>query len=248
MTKNTMKGFTLVELLAVIVILAIILVIAVPQIMKTIDEAREGAFSSSAKLIAASAERMYLENETLGITEEISCSDVVETTSDYSTCTINFTEEGTAVVKLVGAGKFEGKYICGGTRESAVVTYEGCSLVAFTMDLNGGSSDTEYETKYEAGSEVTLTPPTNEDYAFDKWVIVSGEGASVSGNTLIMGTTATSVQATCRVPTAVDVLSALATSSLAEGVTSGLVTGLNGTRYIGGSPNNYVWFNCNDTD
>ena len=56
MKKN---GFTLIELLAVIVILAIILVIAVPQIMKTIEQSREAAFMSSAKLIAASAEREY---------------------------------------------------------------------------------------------------------------------------------------------------------------------------------------------
>jgi len=37
------KGFTLVELLAVIVILAIILVIAVPQIMDTIESSRIAA-------------------------------------------------------------------------------------------------------------------------------------------------------------------------------------------------------------
>ena len=34
------KGFTLVELLAVIVILAVILIIAIPQIMNTIQESR----------------------------------------------------------------------------------------------------------------------------------------------------------------------------------------------------------------
>ena len=49
------NGFTLVELLAVIVILAIILVIAVPSIMNTIKDARRASFESTAKLIASNA-------------------------------------------------------------------------------------------------------------------------------------------------------------------------------------------------
>ena len=49
------KGFTLVELLAVIVILAVILVMAVPQIMSVIESARKGSIESTAKLIAEGA-------------------------------------------------------------------------------------------------------------------------------------------------------------------------------------------------
>ena len=125
------KGFTLVELLAVIVILAIILVIAVPQIMKTIDESREGAFISSAKLIAASAEREYLVRETLGDTDftaltEMDCADVVEVSEDYEDCKITFTN-GKASVSLEGTGKFAGKYICAGTRNNAVISDTECT-------------------------------------------------------------------------------------------------------------------------
>lgn len=47
MKKNT-KGFTLVELLAVIVILAIIALIATPIILGVIDDARKGAAKSAA--------------------------------------------------------------------------------------------------------------------------------------------------------------------------------------------------------
>lgn len=46
------KGFTLVELLAVIVILAIILVIAVPNIMKIIEKAKKESLSKDAAIIA----------------------------------------------------------------------------------------------------------------------------------------------------------------------------------------------------
>ena len=54
--KNQKNGFTLVELLAVIVILAIILLIAVPNILGVIEEAREDSFISSVKMIVKTAE------------------------------------------------------------------------------------------------------------------------------------------------------------------------------------------------
>ena len=49
MIKMSKKGFTLVELLAVIVILAIIAVIAVPSVLKIISGAREDAFKASVR-------------------------------------------------------------------------------------------------------------------------------------------------------------------------------------------------------
>jgi type IV pilus assembly protein PilA len=55
------KGFTLVELLAVIVILAIILAIAVPGISGIINSAKKGAFESDAKMIVAGIEYKVLE-------------------------------------------------------------------------------------------------------------------------------------------------------------------------------------------
>lgn len=118
------NGFTLVELLAVIVILAIILVIAVPQIMNTINSARLGAFRSTAKLILTAAEKEYLVQQTLGDTSfngaTVECSDVVELSADYDTtttgkkCTVSFDASGNAKVVLYGSdsGKFKG-YDCG---------------------------------------------------------------------------------------------------------------------------------------
>ena len=51
------KAFTLVELLAVIVILSIILIIAVPQITSIIGETRQKAFEASEKLFVNAAEK-----------------------------------------------------------------------------------------------------------------------------------------------------------------------------------------------
>ena len=56
MKRLNKKGFTLVELLAVIVILAIILLIAVPNIMGVVDGAKKDAYASSVMSIINAAE------------------------------------------------------------------------------------------------------------------------------------------------------------------------------------------------
>ena len=53
------KGFTLIELLAVIVVLAILMVIAIPLVLNTIEDAKKGAFKSSAYGMVKAAELEY---------------------------------------------------------------------------------------------------------------------------------------------------------------------------------------------
>lgn len=62
------KGFTLVELLAVIVILAIILAIAIPSITGLIESQRRSAFESNIKMIIKGMEYKILEHSS-GSTE-----------------------------------------------------------------------------------------------------------------------------------------------------------------------------------
>ena len=72
------NGFTLVELLAVIVILAIILVIAVPKVMDVINDAKKATLESTAKMIASQAEKQKVQNQVLGQQKEITCDDVAK--------------------------------------------------------------------------------------------------------------------------------------------------------------------------
>ena len=122
MTKNNenkMMGFTLVELLAVIVILAVILVIAVPKIMSVINDSKKAALESTAKMIASQAEKQKVQNQVLGNYKEINCDDIAKINdADYASCSIEF-DNNTAKVTIIGSGKFEGLNVCNGTKTNA---------------------------------------------------------------------------------------------------------------------------------
>jgi prepilin-type N-terminal cleavage/methylation domain-containing protein len=78
--KNNKNGFTLVELLAVIVILAVILAIAVPGISGLIDNSKRSAFEADAKMILTGLEYQQLQT-TVG-TAQITITDNLTLTTD----------------------------------------------------------------------------------------------------------------------------------------------------------------------
>lgn len=128
--KNRNNGFTLVELLAVIVILAIILVIAVPKVMSVINDTKESSFISTVKMIATAAEKKSEENKLLSKNEIIDCTDVVKLNSnDYYSCSIIF-ENDVAKVIMSGKGKFNGFNVCGGSKDNVTVINSYCDIPA----------------------------------------------------------------------------------------------------------------------
>ncbi|MGI6324539.1 MAG: type II secretion system protein [Bacilli bacterium] len=63
--KRCKKGFTLVELLAVIVILGIILAIAIPNILNLINNSKEQAYESQKRFIIDAAKKYVMANQNL---------------------------------------------------------------------------------------------------------------------------------------------------------------------------------------
>ena len=124
------KGFTLVELLAVIVILAVILIIAMPKISDVIKNSKESSLETTAKLIASQAEKKYTENQVLDNSSTIKCSDVAKISdADYESCNITFDSKGNAIVTIVGKGKFEGMAVCNANKNNASISSD-CSTDA----------------------------------------------------------------------------------------------------------------------
>ena len=112
------NAFTLIELLAVIVILAVILVISIPRILNVIETSKKDSIKSSARMIINSAEKKNMIDKVNGSTEEITCDNSVKLSKeDYESCKITIDEEGKATINLVGKGKFDG-YKCIGTNDN----------------------------------------------------------------------------------------------------------------------------------
>ena len=120
--RKKKNAFTLIELLAVIVILAVILVISIPRILDVIETSKKDSFKNSAQLIADSAEKKKASNKLLDKDEEITCKDVAKINDeDYASCIITFDSDGIAKVSITGKGKFDGLKITNGTKENAEV-------------------------------------------------------------------------------------------------------------------------------
>ncbi|MDD4188158.1 MAG: type II secretion system protein [Bacilli bacterium] len=69
MIKLNNKGFTLVELLAVIVVLAIIMIVAVPAVLNTMNDAQRSTFKLYAERVLNKAQEKYQADLMLGETE-----------------------------------------------------------------------------------------------------------------------------------------------------------------------------------
>ena len=154
------RGFTLVELLAVIVILAVILIIAMPKISDVIKNSKEASLETTAKLIASQAEKKYTENQILDGSSVIKCSDVAKiSNADYESCNITFDSKGNAKVTIVGKGKFEGLQVVDGTKDSAKASVkkdvvETAAKYFSYEEVEGGISITGYQVGTVSNVEV----------------------------------------------------------------------------------------------
>ena len=184
------RGFTLVELLAVIVILAIILVIAVPKIANVIENSKLGAITSSAKVILDAAYKKQSENLILENTSEITCDKVGKLNdSDYQSCDLVF-DNNIPYITLVGKGKLEG-YRCKGTKDNL-----SCNKVVssnLTIDLDGGTGNNP-SGSYNIGNVVTLENPEKLCYEFVNWQLVSGK-SSLTDNKVKISSAPTTIKA-----------------------------------------------------
>ena len=163
------KGFTLVELLAVIVILAVILTIAVPAVKKTVDSAKKKSAENDALMIKNIAEKYYTSN--LDKDEEITGVDLSTDTLSYSgekptKGYLYFNEDGIAYGKMYING-YCVEVKSDGTNTSEKVSIDDCNIADISTGGNtsggnqGGSGSTEVTKTYTNGEVVYYNPVTN---------------------------------------------------------------------------------------
>lgn len=131
MKKMNNKGFTLVELLAVIVVLAIIMLIATRSVLPLVERSRKGAFASSANTVLDVA-------QTVQVTDQIS-------SHNYKCYTIKYLIDNQYLEKMTNA-EYSGIVIINKVTTSTGTTvtyneylYSGTKRYA----LNGGLSATK---------------------------------------------------------------------------------------------------------
>lgn len=124
MSRNK-RGFTLVELLAVIVILAIILAIAVPTISSLIANQKRSAFAAGVKMLIKGVDYDILQNGTTGygtLPTTVTATALGGSATDYPT--ISVTAISPVTVSVTGGGQFATCTTTGATFSAVTVT--GC--------------------------------------------------------------------------------------------------------------------------
>ncbi|MBT2684570.1 type II secretion system protein [Bacillus sp. ISL-37] len=132
------RGLTLVELLAVIVILGIIAAIAVPSIGNIIDKSKEDAIKADARMILNAAKLYKIENDIpdtgIGSTQlEPAYLDGLQTFSDSTADDGVVTPGYTVTVNSDGKLELDGK----GTKDNISITFTGTTL----EEIDGLSKD-----------------------------------------------------------------------------------------------------------
>ena len=156
------KGFTLVELLAVIVILAVILTISVPAVKKTVDSAKKKSAENDALMIKNIAEKYYTSN--LDKDEEITGVDLSSDTLSYSgekptKGYLYFTEDGIAYGKMYING-YCVEVKSDGTNTSEKVSIDDCNIADISTGGNtsgGNQGGNESGSGSESGGSETIS-------------------------------------------------------------------------------------------
>ena len=136
------KAFTLVELLAVIVILAVVLAVAIPRISSIIESAERSSFISSTKLLIKAVQTKLLEDNNFDITtiNKSNMKSLLRIPDDnYSYVSFSYDTGGKIKIDLQGSDKWKNFVSCG--------NYDSITLVdciikdGLILNLDAGNSE-----------------------------------------------------------------------------------------------------------
>ena len=138
------KAFTLVELLAVIVILAIILAISIPSISSVIDNSEKSSFVSSTKLLINAVKIKLLEDETFDITtiNKSNLKSILNIDDEnYSSISFNYDSNGKLFINVIGADKWDNLISCGNYENISMIDTDCIIKNGLIMHLDASNSN-----------------------------------------------------------------------------------------------------------
>ncbi|HOP65526.1 MAG TPA: InlB B-repeat-containing protein, partial [Bacilli bacterium] len=213
MLKN--RGFTIIELLAVIVIIAVITSIAVPSIFKITDKAKTRLYCSKLEIVQKSAERYADDNSLINTCEvdgiEYPCESITiqelingnYLDADDTTGSFLDPRDKTAIntmaILVYQKNDRSYAYIADTDCESSitsVLTPSELSNVKHTLTVNatGGTWSGTSPINIREGLTTFINTPTKVGYVFSGWS-VTGANSSITSGVFTMGTEDTTITA-----------------------------------------------------
>ena len=204
------RGFSLVELLAVMIILGVIISLAIPKIGNIKDSFKEKTFTTNTYSLVKMAEKIYQESHLGSLKEESELYRIQDGkifNNGTELALIDGKIEGNGFIQLTSDGlskiAIENDEFCAVkefTQAEVIVNKRvegtpcGKVFIPFSYDLNGGDTTQEFEDSYLETTEIVLQNPTKEDTIFDKWVVVKGN-STIKDNVLTIGNRGTKIYA-----------------------------------------------------
>ena len=134
------KGFTLIEVIAVISILSLVFVVAIPKVNDYIKSRKNDTFITNARNILRQLEYENLEYKTFEKTtlEDLNIKGISKDDFDLSS-SVAYVIENEIYIDLVGKGKYKDMYICKatGNKKDISIQNEPCDIrvyVDFAVD------------------------------------------------------------------------------------------------------------------
>ena len=171
------KGFTLIELISVIVILSIIIMLIIPTIINNISDKKEDAYQKNIDIILSAA-RGYVIDYDIETPASISLDELCEI---YFECPIINPKDNEELEGYVVVDDERNYYFTNG-------------LITLDVDLNGGNTTQEFDDSYLPYTKIDLKDPIKDTYTFDKWIVVKGDSV-IKNSSLMLGKENTIIRA-----------------------------------------------------
>lgn len=188
-SKIVLRGFTLVELLAVIVILAIIMIIAIPSVLTTLTVAEKKSFVEYADKIRNVAEKEILEEEINGTRVQTECF-IYDITEDFDFNTGKF--KGYILIKEENKEKkyyismYNDKYMLVTYNMTDGINYKG-KKKSIDDSLEDYSADRDDELSIEYLCNFACTSCSYNSHDSDGGVeTIAGDYSKIKGATILM--------------------------------------------------------------